>query len=518
MGPISVALLSILISLLAYLLIKAYRINQYWAERGIPHVKPVLFFGNSLRQLLMKLNIGELHEEICKKFPNESVIGFYDFMKPSLIIKDIDLVEKVMIKDFMHFTDHGIEVDEETNPLDFGLFAMTGSKWRALRIKLSPIFTSGKLKYMYGAMNDCGNGLISLIEKEIEEGRTDIEIKEVVGRFSMDVIGSCAFGIDAGNLAEADSEFRRMGKKQFQMDFIQFIKFALVTNFPNLFKRLGISFNKPDVTKYFCDLIKQTLEHRKNNKIHRNDFIQLMLQLQEKGYVEIQTKDASDDYLEIDTSNYKTQTFEISDDIILGQAFVFLTSGFEGAAIVTTYCLYELAKHPKIMAKVRDEIKQHAKDEESLTYDAVRDMTYLEQCVKETLRKYPPSPMLFRICTKEYALPNGFIIPKGQSIIIPVKTIHYNQEIYPEPNEFQPERFDPDRVIPSCAFIPFGNGPRMCIAMRFAMIQLKYGVAKLLQRYEFKVSPKTVEPLIIDPANFVTTPKQKVYLNAIKVT
>ncbi|KAK9501866.1 hypothetical protein O3M35_012513 [Rhynocoris fuscipes] len=512
MGPISVALLSILISLLAYILIKAYRINQYWAERGIPHLKPVLFFGNSLRVLLMKQNVSELHEEVCKRFPNEPVVGFYDFMKPVLLVKDVDLVEKVLIKDFMHFTDHGFEIDEQTNPLDSSLFTMTGTRWRALRIKLSPIFTSGKLRFMYGPMNDCGNNLISLFEKD----QNDVEIKEVLGRFSMDVIGSCAFGIDARNLAEPENEFRRMGKRQFEMDFTQFLKFILVTNYPNLFKRLGLSFNKPDVTKYFCDLINQTLEHRKNNKIHRNDFIQLMLQLQEKGYVEIQTKDASDDYLEIDTSNYKTQTFEISDDIVMAQAFTFLTAGFEASAIALTYCLYELAKHPKIMAKVRDEIKQHAKDEESLTYDAVRDMTYLEQCVKETLRKYPPAPMLFRVCTKEYALPNGFIIPKGQTLMVPVKAVHYNPEIYPEPNEFQPERFDPDRVIPSCAYLPFGNGPRMCIAMRFIMVQLKYAVAKLLQKYEFKVSPKTIEPLTFDPRNFMIMPKQKVYLDAVK--
>ncbi|KAK9501862.1 hypothetical protein O3M35_012512 [Rhynocoris fuscipes] len=515
MGPILMALLSILISLLAYILIKAYRINQHWAERGIPHVKPVLFFGNSFRLLLMKQNVADYHEEICNRFPNEPVIGFYDFSKPLLIVKDVDLLEKIMIKDFLHFTDRGLEIDEETNPLDVNLFTMSGTRWRALRIKLAPIFTAGKLRFMYGPMNDCGNNLVSLLETN--EDNTDVDIKEVLGRFSMDVIGSCAFGIDARNLEDGDNEFRRMGKKQFQMDFIQFLKFIMITNFPNLVKRLKIKLNRPDVSKYFCDLIKKTLEHRKNNKIHRNDFIQLMLQLQEKGYVEIQTKDASDDYLEIDTSNYKTETFEISDNMILGQAFAFLVSGFETIAIALTYCLYELAKHPKIMAKVRDEIKQHAKDDESLTYDAVRDMTYLEQCVKEGQRKYPQVPFLFRICTKEYALPNGFIIPKGQTLMVPVKAVHYNPEIYPEPNEFQPERFDPDRVIPSCAFLPFGNGPRMCIAMRFVMMEMKYALAKLLLNYEFKVSPKTVEPLTFDPKSFVLMPKQNVYLTVSKI-
>lgn len=513
MGPVFFALLSIIVTLFTYVLIRAYKVTKYWEKRGIPHVKPLLFLGNSAKSLFLKLNIGELHQNICQQFPNEPVVGYYDYTKPVLLVKDVDLIEKILIKDFVHFTDHGFEIDEKQNPLDTSLFTMTGKRWRALRIKLSPIFTSGKLRYMFGPMNDCGNALLTLLDSE----QQDVEIKDILGRFSMDVIGSCAFGIDAGNLAQPENEFRRMGRKQFEMDFIQFVKLILITNFPKFFKALGISFNKPDVVKYFCNLIKNTLEYRKKNNVHRNDFIQLMMQLQEKGYVELQTKDASDDYLEIDTNTYKTENFEISDDLILGQAFVFLTAGFEASAIVMMYALYELTKNPSIMKKVKEEIKYHAKDNESLTYDSIKEMTFLEQCIKETFRKYPTAPMLFRVCTKEYALPNGYIVPVGESVIIPVRAIHYDPQYFPEPNEFRPERFDPDRVIPSCAYIPFGNGPRMCIAMKFVMVQLKYGLAKLLMNYDFKVSPKTVEPLTLDPKNMVTTPKQRIYLNVTSV-
>ncbi|XP_073969697.1 probable cytochrome P450 6a14 [Rhodnius prolixus] len=513
MGPVLFGLLSVFFSLFLYILRKAYKITKYWEERGLPHVKPLLFLGNSARTLFLRLHISELHQTICQQFPNEPVIGFYDFSKPVLLVKDVDLIEKILIKDFVHFTDHGFEIDEGRNPLDTSLFTMTGKRWRALRIKMSPIFTSGKLRYMYGPMDDCGNALLSLLELE----QNDVEIKEVLGRFSMDVIGSTAFGIDAKNLAQSDNEFRRMGKRQFETDYLQFVKFIMATNFPKLFKALGITFNKPDVIKYFCELIKNTLEYRKKNNVHRNDFIQMMIQLQEKGYVELQTKDDSDDFLEIDTNTYKTESFEISDDLILGQAFTFLTSGFEASAIVSTYFLYELVKHPSVMKKVKEEITYHAKDNKSLTYDAIREMNYLEQCVKETLRKHSPAPVLFRACTKEYALPNGYIVPVGETVIVPIRAIHYDPHHFPEPNEFRPERFDADRVVHPCAFLPFGNGPRMCIAMRFVMVQLKYTLAKLLMNYDFTLSPKTVEPLTLDNKNFISTPKQRVYLNVTKV-
>lgn len=81
------------------------------------------------------------------------------------------------------------------------------------------------------------------------------------------------------------------------------------------------------------------------------------------------------------------------------------------------------------------------------------------------MRKHSPAPVLFRACTKEYALPNGYIVPVGETVIVPIRAIHYDPHHFPEPNEFRPERFDADRVVHPCAFLPFGNGPRMCIGM-----------------------------------------------------
>uniref|UniRef100_A0A224XSQ9 Putative cytochrome n=1 Tax=Panstrongylus lignarius TaxID=156445 RepID=A0A224XSQ9_9HEMI len=212
MDPISLALLAILFTIIAYLVHHARKVNQHWKERNIPHVKPHLFIGNAAPILFRTMANGVRLKEICDRFPNEPILGYYNFMEPTILIKDVDIIEKILIKDFVHFVDRGFPVDEQRNPLDSNLFAMTGKRWKAVRNRLSPIFTTGKLKLMYDAMADCGNELVNQMEDDQE-----IEMREILGRFAMDVIGSCAFGIDAGNLANADNEFRIMGKKSFRI-------------------------------------------------------------------------------------------------------------------------------------------------------------------------------------------------------------------------------------------------------------------------------------------------------------
>uniref|UniRef100_A0A224XTD6 Putative cytochrome p450 cyp3/cyp5/cyp6/cyp9 subfamily n=1 Tax=Panstrongylus lignarius TaxID=156445 RepID=A0A224XTD6_9HEMI len=329
MDPINLALLAILFTIIAYLVHHARKVNQHWKERNIPHVKPHLFIGNAAPILFRTMSNGERLKEICDRFPNESIVGYYDFMKPTILIKDADIIEKILIKDFIHFADHGFPVDEKRNPLDSNLFAMTGKRWKAVRNRLSPIFTTGKLKLMYDAMADCGNELVKQME-----GDQEIEMREILGRFAMDVIGSCAFGIDAGNLANADNEFRMMGKKAFEFNSLQFAKFILLTNFPSIAKKLNISFNRPDVLKYFTTIISDAIKHRRENNYQRNDFLQLLMQLQDKGYVEVHTKDPADEYLNIDTSTYTTEKFELTNEQLTGQAFVFLTAGFVATTLV----------------------------------------------------------------------------------------------------------------------------------------------------------------------------------------
>ncbi|XP_073969732.1 probable cytochrome P450 6a13 [Rhodnius prolixus] len=280
---------------------------------------------------------------------------------------------------------------------------------------------------------------------------------------------------------------------------------------PRLAKFLNLTFSKPKIINYFSSIIKDTMKYRRDNGYQRNDFIQLLMQLQHKGYIEVHTKDAHDDYLGMDATTFSKEKFELSDDQITGHAVTFLTAGFDTTAMTILFTLYELSRNPEIQEKVREEILREMEQSGSLTYDALKEMHFLEQCIKESLRMYPPAQMLSRVCTIQYTFPNGITIEPGQSVFIPVMAIHNDPKYYPEPRVFRPERFDPDNTIPACAYLPFGNGPRMCIAMRFAMLEIKFCIATLLRNYIVTLSPKTKQPITLRPKSFITDTNEILY-------
>ena len=194
----------------------------------------------------------------------------------------------------------------------------------------------------------------------------------------------------------------------------------------------------------------------------------------------------------------------------VAQAYVFFIAGFETTSSTITYCLYELACNPHIQDKVVDDIDAALEKFGGLTYDSLQEMTYLQKVVAETLRKYPTVPILNRVCTKDTDLPTTNLhINKGLDIVIPVLGIHRDPEIYPDPDKFDPERFNQENIASRHPYnyLPFGEGPRICIGMRFGYAQTKVGLISMLSKYRVKLGPKTPIPLEFDPGNLVLSAK-----------
>lgn len=121
-------------------------------------------------------------------------------------------------------------------------------------------------------------------------------------------------------------------------------------------------------------------------------------------------------------------------------------------------------------------------------------ISFLIESFLETLRMHPPVGSIGRVVTKDYKIPDTNItLPKGLNIMIPVYAIHYDPEYYPEPERFMPERFTKDEIInrDKMTYLPFGEGPRVCIGMRFAMMNVKVGLVSLLRNYEFSKCAQT---------------------------
>ncbi|XP_024870707.1 probable cytochrome P450 6a14 [Temnothorax curvispinosus] len=471
-----------------------YVVFSFWRKRNVFYVEPVVPAGNLTALVTGKVSVGELFRDAYLKYKSYRAFGMYMFFKPNLIIADPDLIQMVLTREFKCFHDRGLFCNEKTDPLTGHLFCLSGKKWRNLRLKLTSSFTPGKTKQLFMILKECGEEFAKSLESEART-RDCIEMKEMFARFSTDIIMSTAFGIKSNCMKQPNNEFRYWGRKIFEERslLMAFSMFA-----PQIMDFFSLPALDRGVTKFFTTLFRDNVEYRRTHNIVRHDFVNLLMQLMEKGYVEPED--------EKDISNISPNVSKLTMSEAAAQAFVFYLAGFETSATTATYCLYELACHQHLQDKVCKEIDEILKKHGEVSYNALNEMTYLHKVINETMRKYPPVPILNRICTEAVTLPTTNIhVPKGTSITIPVLGLHRDPSIYPDPDKFDPERFNVDAMANRhpYAYLPFGEGPRICIGMKFGYIQTKVGLVSLLSRFKFKLHSQTPVPLTFDEASIL---------------
>jgi cytochrome P450 family 6 len=285
------------------------------------------------------------------------------------------------------------------------------------------------------------------------------------------------------------------------------VKGTFKSNFPELARALGFRGLPKDIADFFMKVVKDTVSYREKNNYTRKDFLQLLIDLKNNELAE--------------EDGYKHDGKTLTIEEIAAQSFVFFVAGFETSSTTMTFALYELAKHQDIQDKVRQEIETVlAKHEGKITYESIQEMKYMNRVIDETLRKYPPVPFLTRKCVKDYKIPDeDIIIEKGTTVVLSVLGIHYDEEYYPDPEKFDPERFTEENknLRHHYSHIPFGEGPRLCIGMRFGLMQTKVGLTSLLKKYKFTVNKKTIEPLKMKVNSVILAADGEIWLDAQKI-
>jgi cytochrome P450 family 3 subfamily A len=137
--------------------------------------------------------------------------------------------------------------------------------------------------------------------------------------------------------------------------------------------------------------------------------------------------------------------------------------------------------------------QQQQQKNDEVNYESIGEMKYMDMVIDETLRLYPPANRSDRVASNDYEF-NGIKIKKGQIITVPIYALHHDADIYPDPELFDPERFNEDnkKKRDNVAFLPFGTGPRNCIGMRFALMEIKLLLSKILHNYRFEKCDKTL--------------------------
>lgn len=165
-----------LIGILIYIGIQ--RIYTHWKRKGFPYLTPSIPYGNLGLVINRKTSFGINLYELYKQ-TKEPFVGIYLTFRPALLIRDVTLVKNILSNEFQSFYDRGVYSNPKSDPLSENLFAMEGERWKEMRAKLSPSFTSGKIKtsLMIG-MNDEADKLIENLEM-ISNSTSLIDIKDI---------------------------------------------------------------------------------------------------------------------------------------------------------------------------------------------------------------------------------------------------------------------------------------------------------------------------------------------------
>ncbi|MBW4575366.1 MAG: cytochrome P450 [Aphanothece sp. CMT-3BRIN-NPC111] len=180
------------------------------------------------------------------------------------------------------------------------------------------------------------------------------------------------------------------------------------------------------------------------------------------------------------------------------QAMLLLFAGHETTTSTLSSLCMALAQHPEVMARARAE-QQRLKSDRPLTLEQLRQMTYLDQVLREVERLYPPVGGGFRGVVESFEF-NGYYVPKGWQALYNCNATNRDRRIYTEPERFDPERFAPSRAEDKkqeFSLVTFGGGPRNCLGMAFAQMEMKIFAAYLLRNYTWELLPK--QNLTLDP-------------------
>uniref|UniRef100_A0A182SJW1 Cytochrome P450 n=1 Tax=Anopheles maculatus TaxID=74869 RepID=A0A182SJW1_9DIPT len=340
--------------------------------------------------------------------------------------------------------------------------------------------TMEKIEQFYRkfASHGCCAALIDFIASRAE---LELEVKAIFLKHTLNMFAGIAFGKELNTFQDDTDRFCAVASGMaYGTNPVQVIKTMAFYLAPGLMRSIGVQFTDRQEIDYLVKQFHSTASDSSTNSMGR--------------------------FLKQANDKLKTSQ-QLSDEQLTAQCAIFFTKGFEPTLNLLSFAAYELAQNLHVQQKLYDELTTNGLTNGSagLTpYERIRSLPYLDAIVQETLRKWPPHPLLVRECTKPFiiaATENGdrasIPLKVGDKLYLSVWAMHRNGDYFPQPEQFRPERFEDGQVAKvahSNTFIPFGIG-RGCVGQQFVKLVVKLTLVALVQRFKLQPGERTPEPL-----------------------
>ncbi|CAG5134780.1 unnamed protein product [Candidula unifasciata] len=470
----------VLLLLLSYIYATNY--HGVWEKHGVPGPKPWPILDHTLD---LKKGVDAAFREWFQKYGD--TFGAYGLLphRATLVTKDLSLVKQILVKDFNNFSSR-IRPQKSMSSIKDGISSAAGNTWRRHRQVTSPMFTGARMKLIMNHVCVSAENLTHLVKQHMEKGEL-IPVRFVCSKFSAEVIARVGFGIASHEVSKEESEFavfsRNFAKSTRRKELIatSCYFFPLIDNILRFFK-FDVDFVDETADNYFVTILKSAIEERKEKKSERDGQ---------------KARDMLDFFIEAAVENEDprlrdTNSKTLSTKEIIGNSTSLIIAGVETVSITLQSILYCLVLYPEIQDKVVAEVFRVVPPGVNLVYEHLQELKYTTQVINECLRLFPLFTSLYRLTneTKKY---NGVKIPKGCAVQIPTGLIMKDPKHWVDPEKFDPDRFSPENKAnrDPLAFMPFGYGPRTCLGMRLALMELKVILVYLLREVRFTLSERT---------------------------
>ncbi|XP_037515984.1 cytochrome P450 3A8 [Rhipicephalus sanguineus] len=478
---------------------------SYFKDLGVPGPTPNIIWGNLWEY--HRKGITNAIADWCEKYGD--VFGFYNGDVPTLVVKDLDFLSYVLVKDFGNFMNRGttMRTDEQHPLLGQGLLHARDLQWKRTRSVTSHAFTAAKFRQVFPHLDDACDRLLDLLVKTGDSGGKEVAAYELFKPLAMEYISRGSFGI-ANNFQEATQHpLFHMATQVLPGTMIGPMHMiaqctttlqSVVAPFLWLNSKIG-SFTYDR----FAKLAYKAVDDRRNNPLPdgKKDILQILLD------AETEEEEVNDT---VTNGVFKVDKKMSSTEVSVNTAML-LIAGFGTTSVALSFVCYMLANHLDIQERVREEVKQVRRKYGSLDYTAVtQGLKYLSCVVDETLRVFPVVVAFVTRSAREDFEYKGVKYSAGLSIMSPTMVVQKDPKAWTEPERFDPDRFLPENVAQQhgMAYQPFGQGPRNCIGKRLALIEIIYTVGRIVERFRLEPGPSQKENLELRFYSMVCEPRE----------